>query len=92
MYINKPQKWESEISKYEVIMPCMHEDVEHDFDYADGYPMWVGAFCNDCQTDITDIFNEAEITQLCEDESVDMVARAIDLAVEYEEDRRAGLL
>lgn len=87
--IKKPVKWETEIGKME--FPCSHESVEYDFEY-DGYPMVVGAVCEDCGKDITDQLTEAEIHAACEQEAEDYMVRQIEAAMDYEQDVRAGLL
>lgn len=88
----KPVKWQSEISKYEVVVPCKHEDVEYEYDYEDGYPYVVGALCLDCDTDITDSLSEADIMRASEDEAENIISRQIDSAIGFDQDQRAGLL
>ncbi len=88
--IQKPVKWETEIGKME--FPCSHESVEYEYDYSDGYPMVVGAVCEECGKDITDELTEAEIFAASEQEAEDMISRQIEAAMDYEQDMRAGLI
>lgn len=64
---------------------CEHKELEHDMDFADGYPIWLGTVCLECGKDIE--LSAVEIQEACDDAAEDVVSSRIDQALDEWKDR-----
>ncbi len=49
---------------------CEHKEVEYEYENIDGVEVLTGAYCLDCEKDITDMFSDEERLEMGLDEQV----------------------
>jgi hypothetical protein len=65
---------------------CEHDEMEHDFDWEDGYPIYLGSTCLICGKDDICV-SDVEQSEICEEAAADRMGSEIDRAVDEWKER-----